>query len=271
MVTTKRGESTWAFVAGARKLAARARLPGAYAFDRAAHALRLARGAGLPTVELLPLALGSSWLVNSNVPSPVFRRWLTPPLGAAWLELVSLLEGGATDAPRIEAALSTLAIDGQGAGALSKVLALLIPDRVPLMPDAAIAFALGSIEAPPTNTPDAQTAGVTSFLPMMAWFASVVRERDDELEEIAASHETAPLDGAQVLDRLLWFDSVGYRHFRAPSGASWCPVIDAGRGAVIFVDAPLPADVAGTGPVDLARSDLPTAWVSAARAALEAG
>ena len=35
----------------------------------------------------------------------------------------------------------------------------------------------------------------------------------EAFDAIAASHEEVTLEGAQVLDRLLWFDSEGHRHF----------------------------------------------------------
>src|SRR5690349_3060617 len=95
MIHVTRPSGRWVFARPADKLTARARLPGAFAFDCAAHAIRLARLREIPAIELVPLALGSSWLVNSAVPSPVFRRWLTPPLAASWIPLLDQLAAGA--------------------------------------------------------------------------------------------------------------------------------------------------------------------------------
>jgi hypothetical protein len=64
-----------------------------------------------------------------------------------------------------------LAVDGHGAGAMSKALALLAPAAAPLMPDAAIAFALGTVPMPELKNADAQTASIDAFCPMMTWFA----------------------------------------------------------------------------------------------------
>jgi hypothetical protein len=36
---------------------------------------------------------------------------------------------------------------------------------------------------------------------------------------LAKAHAEVPLSGAQALDRLLWFDSEGHRHFSSAAGA----------------------------------------------------
>jgi hypothetical protein len=266
----------WRIGHGRDKLAARARLPGAFAFDCAAHAIRLARLRDLPPIELLPLALGSSWLVNNPVPSPVFRRWLTPPLAASWLALLELV-GGAPwstrgDAERAAtfAAASALAVDGHGAGALSKVLALLLPDRVPLMPDAAVAFATGLAQQPRPDAPDAQTAPASVLVPMLDWLDAHVAANAGALERLAEEHGGAPpLDEAQVLDRLLWFDSVGFRHFRtSKAGGGWWPVSDGERSAVVPVSV-APGIELAEGAIDLGRPDLAAGFRDAALRALD--
>jgi hypothetical protein len=85
---------------------------------------------------------------------------------------------------------------------VSKVLALLVPDVAPLMPPAARAFALGD-DAP------------ADFGAMMDWFVEAVLAWREPLEATAAAFDGATLDAAQVLDRLLWFDSEGHKLFRA--------------------------------------------------------
>ena len=46
-------------------------------------------------------------------------------------------------------------------------------------------------------------------------FASAVSQGQAELGAWARAHAEVPLSGAQVLDRMLWFDSDGHRHFAA--------------------------------------------------------
>jgi hypothetical protein len=269
------GASEWSFGDVAEKLRLRDGLPGAYAFDRAAEALARAEANGNKRASLLPLVFASSWFVNNPVPSTVFRKWLSRPLLDVWVELANVFEGGSQlwldfeDAERdmLATGIRTLAIDGHGAGAISKPLALLAPNAVPLMPDAAIAFALGAVAVP--SAPDAQTASIDVFAPMMTWFAKSVASAQAELAEIAERHALATgvrLSPAQVLDRVLWFDSVGYRHFRSKAGAWWW-VRDEGREAIIHFDAPPPPDAKPEGgPIDLGRSDLSDDWRAKARA-----
>jgi hypothetical protein len=233
-VGIERRGSTWACVGGTEKLTARAKLPGAHAFDRATHGLLLAREAGVPVTDLLSLAFVASWLVNSAIPSPVFRRWLTSPAIDVWSELVpALAEGDWSDLAEADRATlgAALAALGEGSGAISKVLASLAPDAVPLMPDAALFFAMGNVARP--EAPDAQTAPIATFVPTMDWFSHATKENEAALLALAKGVEGPPLRAAQVLDRLLWFDSVGYRHFK---GWSW--VKDGEREAVVAVAAP---------------------------------
>jgi len=53
--------------------------------------------------------------------------------------------------------VSALAIDGQGIGAISKVLALFVPEVVPLMPDRALVIETVSVEATAQAGPDRPT------------------------------------------------------------------------------------------------------------------
>jgi hypothetical protein len=192
-----------------RKLALRGGLPGARVFDLAAAALRTAKDAGLATIERLPLALPASWCVNSPADSRVFRRWTLAPQSDVWLALVDLLEepwAGPFRADDVEALLAGLAVlapEARGVEALSKALALLVPERVPLMPAPAVAFVLGA---------DAK-ADAASFIAMVDWFGGAVDAARPALEAWASSYREASLGPAQVLDRLLWFDSDGHRHF----------------------------------------------------------
>lgn len=265
----------WTLVRSAEKLRLRHGLPGAFAYDRAAAALRVVAKSGAKKSDLLPLVFASSWLVNNSVPAPVFRKWLSPPLLDVWMELAALIDGGpnawldlsAEEQQMIQAGIATLAIDGHGAGAISKPLALLAPDTVPLMPDAAIAFALGRVARP--EAPDAQTAGIETFSPMMSWFARAVLDARDALDAIAKEHASATgimLSAAQVLDRLLWFDSVGYRHFKTKA-AGWWWVSDGPREAVVHVPGTFEG-ASTTDRIDLTRDDLAPAFRDAARGQL---
>ncbi|HEY2517176.1 MAG TPA: hypothetical protein VGI39_40160, partial [Polyangiaceae bacterium] len=82
----------------------------------------------------------------------------------------------------------------------------------PLMPPAAVAFALGG---------DASGPGV--FVSMLDWFSRATLANESALVDVARSYGAVPLDAPQVLDRLLWFESDGFKSFpslappRAPS------------------------------------------------------
>jgi hypothetical protein len=199
----------WTITGGAEKLALRARLPGAYVFDRASHALRLAEAAEVPLVDRLSLAFPASWLVNAPAPSTAFRRWIDPPLRDAWVTLVEAVKGGGErwlahgDDVRAEVsrALAAIRSVGQGDEAISKVLAILAPESAPLMPPESVAFVLGD------------SPGDAPFLAMLDWFSRAVLAVENELIVLARGHRACPLDAAQVLDRLLYFDSIGHRHF----------------------------------------------------------
>ncbi len=86
---------------------------------------------------------------------------------------------------------------------MSKVFALLIPESVPLMPPPARAFVLGA----------GADASADAFVRMVDWFARTTQAHEAELTAMARAHAEVPLVGAGVLDRLLWFDSEGHRHF----------------------------------------------------------
>jgi hypothetical protein len=213
-------EREWSLEGAAEKLAWRARLPGASGYDRAAHSLRVLSANGADAMQLLPLALPTSWLVNARATSHVFQRWLAPPSRDAWALLLerlgpmaSLEDWLSMNAERadVERALKVLATGRDGATlcAVTKVLALLRPQLVPLMDDAAIAFAIGAVAMP--ETAEDPRAGIEAFAPMLDWFARAVTTAEAELISIAKTHAFAVLDAPQVLDRLLWFDSWGHR------------------------------------------------------------
>lgn len=209
MILPKADGTEWRIEKAATKLTLRAKLPGARVFDLVAESLRNVRAAGVPMLEQLPLALPASWCVNSPAPSTVLRRWALPPQRDVWLLLIDVLEEprtGPLDTESSQAVIDgirALGPEAYGVEAISKVLALLVPDAVPLMPAAARTFALG---APATGEP-------REFVDMVNWFTAAVDEGRAELASWATAHEEVSLSAAQVLDRLLWFDAEGHRHF----------------------------------------------------------
>ena len=264
----------WRLLHAENKLAARGQLPGAFGYDRSAAVLRKLRAQGTSEGELLPLALPGSWMVNARAASPVFKKWLQAPLIDRWVELLHLLEGGCerwrrrdeSDRARVLACVKELCIDGQGCASVSKVLCLLRPETCCLMDDAAIWLALEALPQP--TTADAPSAGADHFLPMLDWFASETLASERDLIALARAHALVDLDAAQVLDRLLWFESWGHRLFATKkTKALWWWVADGEREGVVPVDAEgAPMERIGQR-VELGEG-LPAAWVSTARAAL---
>ncbi len=206
MILTTPSGTEWHVRDPEKRLALRARLPGAFVYDLSADSLRKSKARGTPVVERLPLAFAASWLVNSPAPSRVLLRWSQPPQIDVWIALVGALEGPFESegewAP-VKALIGRLGDEPFLIEAVSKVLALLVPHVVPLMPEPARKFLLG----------EAAGADAAAFAAIGAWFARETRAHAAELDECASRHEEANLEGAQVLDRLLWFDSEGYRHF----------------------------------------------------------
>jgi hypothetical protein len=198
----------WHVDDAARKLSCRARLPGARVFDLAAESLRQASARGASAEERLYLALPASWLVNSPAISQVLRRWALPPDRDVWIALLDALEPGNQIVRReasIKEAIRSLGSEAYAIEAISKVAALLVPDVVPLMPSPARAFVLG----------EAAGADEEAFFAMASWLVREARANGPELEALAEGHKEVRLSGAQVLDRLVWFDSEGYRHFQS--------------------------------------------------------
>jgi hypothetical protein len=204
--------TTWHLRAEGKKLSCRAQLPGARVYDLVGRGLRTAQSRGVGAVDRLMFALPASWLVNSPAVSKVLRRWALPPHDETCLALLEVLEGGpdawaedAGTAESVRLALASLGDEPYVVEAVSKVMALLVPDAVPLMPAPARAFVLGEADK---DHPDA-------FMRIVEWFARTVIEQRAALEAIARDHTEVQLTAGGVLDRLLWFDSEGHRHFPA--------------------------------------------------------
>jgi hypothetical protein len=208
--------TTWHVQGAARKLAHRAQLPGARVFDLAAQSLRVARARGVDPVDRFTLALPASWMVNNPATSQVLRRWALPPHRETCLALIEVLEGGPDEwsadpeTPRaLRLAIASLGSEPYVIEALSKVLALLVPEAVPLMPLPARTFVLGDAAKDPADAPD-------TFARIVDWFARTSLDHRAALDSVAREHAVqvgVELTGAGVLDRLLWFDSEGHKHF----------------------------------------------------------
>ncbi len=199
-----------------RKLTLRAGLPGARVFDLSADSLRVAKAKGLSDEARLPLALPGSWLVNSPAISTVMRRWALSPHKERMLDLLGLFDPpqlGPLE-PEVAEALGglvgALGTEPTLIEAASKVLALLLPHAIPLMPPLAVGFVLGPGVA----------MDPAAFVAMVSWFGEAVADHYDGLSACAAAHTEVPLDAAQVLDRLLWFDSDGFKHFAPKTTAA---------------------------------------------------
>lgn len=212
MLISKADGTKWRIEDASKKLKLRATLPGARVFDLAADALRKVKAAGVPVPDRLAVALPASWCVNSPAPSTVLRRWALTPQREVWQALIEVLEedrSGPLDSESSEAIVTgvrAVAPEAYGVEAMSKVLALLVPDAVPLMPAPARTFVLG----------EGAAEDARAFVEMVDWFAAAVKEGGAELASWAEAHEEVALTAPQALDRLLWFDSEGHRHF--PSG-----------------------------------------------------
>jgi len=197
----------------------RAALPGASTYDRAANTLRVLQASGAEAFHLLPLALPASWMVNSKATSRAMQRWLSPSRADAWHAVLDAIGPALSpedwltlpEAQReiCAHAVETLATgnDGESLAAVTKVLALLRPQLVPLMDDAALWFALELVPKP--DTADRPSALPGAFLPMLDWFAEQVVACERPLMDLAARHVLAVLDASQTLDRLLWMESWG--------------------------------------------------------------
>ncbi len=251
-----RAAGPWHLGMARSKLQIRGRLPGAFGFDLAADTYRAARRA-LPAADLVRLALPGSWMVNNKTISVVFQQWLQPGARDTWARVVDLLGGDsqtwlartASERSELQQRLTLLAdiekaarglpdqpVPGAACG-LSKVLALLCPDTVPLMDDAALWFALDVVPRP--DSADTPSATIAEFIPMLDWFARAVQSCAPQLQELAADYTLAPMSPAQILDRLLWFETWGFRVCRTPT--PWWWVVDGEREAIVPAPGPGPA------------------------------
>lgn len=240
VLSTVHGE--WNVIMPAMKLSLRARLPGASAFDEAARGLQSARKAGVAVETLLASAFASSWLVNSAVPSPVFQKWLA--LRNKWVELIALIEGGDSWMSRpkdvrasIEALLAEIAAAGATLGGITKVLSTLCLRAVPLMPDAALAHVLRALPTP--KEPDAQTAPVTHFCAMMDRLHASTENAEPDALAALVKRAAPTLRPQDVFDRLVWFESVGFRHFKNDHGG-WYWIRSESKEGVVFVNGAAP-------------------------------
>jgi len=244
VVVTRRigGEATsWKIEDADGKLRWRAALPGASVFDRAAQALRERAAQGADPLDLLPLALPATWMVNAKATSRAMQHWLSPEVEPAWAALLetlafdlapeawlALAPGSKELAGRAVEALAT-GVEGATLCAVTKVLALLRPQLVPLMDDAALWFALELVAEP--KTADAPSAPPSAFVPMMDWFAGEVVANEAALIALAAEHDRAVLDATQTLDRLLWMESWGQRLSQGARGTARAQPPSGGGGA----------------------------------------
>jgi hypothetical protein len=200
----------WHVREAGKKLAYRAQLPGARVFDLVGQSLRSAKARGVGAGDRLTLALPASWLVNSPAISKVLRRWALDPHREACLALIDVFERGPVEwsadpgtGEGIRLCVASLGEEPYVTEALSKVLALVVPDAVPLMPAPARAFVLG----------EAAKDDGDAFGRIVDWFARAAMTHATDLAQIAREHREVELTAAGVLDRLLWFDSEGHMHF----------------------------------------------------------
>ena len=281
IVLLRPGSRRFVVADGEAKLRFRASLPGAFGYDQAAHVLRALQADGVPADVLLPLAMPTSWMVNARASSRAFQRWLTLPALDVFQELLRALPENASPSSWLETGdserdhvteLVTALVGNEGATltALTKVLALLRPQLVPLMDDAAIWFALDAVPRP--TTADAPSGKPSLFVPMLDWFSRSVTDNEDALVSLAAKHDRAVLDAPQTLDRLLWIESWGHRHSHDGNDAKrsrWWWVRDGMRESIVPLEGPHPSRGPGE-PIDLQDATLDGAWIARAREALEA-
>ncbi|HEY5147783.1 MAG TPA: hypothetical protein VII82_13505, partial [Polyangiaceae bacterium] len=177
--------TTWHVQEAGKKLGYRAQLPGARVFDLVAQSLRVAKARGVEAADRFTLALPASWMVNSPAISKVIRRWALPPHRDTCLALIEVLEGGPDEwsadpetAQALRLGIASLGTEPYVTEALSKVLALVVTDAVPLMPAPARAFVLG----------DAANDGPDAFGRIAEWFARAALTHRAELEAVAREH-----------------------------------------------------------------------------------
>src|SRR3954468_22115529 len=91
MLMLERHGVRWQSLSEVEKLGLRGALPGAFSYDHVVRGITQARKAGVATSELLANAFAATWLAEGGTPSPIFRKWLTPPLVEVWAEIAEAL------------------------------------------------------------------------------------------------------------------------------------------------------------------------------------
>lgn len=212
-------DRTWVVTEALRKLVSRAELPGAYCYDRLAEKVHSLSQSGITAYNLLPLCLPGSWLVNGKAPSPVFKTWLSEEMRPHWEVLFELLSGSPTavlqrspaEKARLQAAFDALGDGRCHLSAVSKVLALLFPEVVPLLEDGAVWLLTRGVERPEVE--DNGMAPPAQFVPCVEAFCRAMQQVAPSCEALSHHYGVTQLTSGQVLDRLLWFDAWGHRHF----------------------------------------------------------
>jgi hypothetical protein len=194
----------------------RGQLPGAFGFDHAAFVVSEQVRAGTHPLDLLPLVFPTSWMVNSRASSQTFQMWMVPDALEKWETIIDPLHApgaswatlGADVQNNIANAVAALAsVRGGSLSAVTKVLALLLCDAIPIMADAEVAMITGAMAAPTEG--DTTTADVSLFANVMHWYSQHVPILAKDLQALAAQHPLAPLTALQTLDRLIWYASWG--------------------------------------------------------------
>lgn len=192
-------EVTWDLGDVEEKLKVRGALPGASIWDDVQRTLS---SSALEVSAQLSCALPSSWMVNNLVTSPALSAWNKGDGRKVW---EALLTAGDDDRrTELVTALCNVQSPALPLAAVSKVWALLEPARVPLLDDAAIAFLTEAIDDPAS---DASSAGPEHLRASLSAFSAAVEGVDLDPRAFDLAHK------AQVVDRLLWFDSYGHRLF----------------------------------------------------------
>jgi hypothetical protein len=268
----------WSLVDPTHKLLRRGALPGAFGYDLAADGFGALLANGADPLTLLPAAMPTSWMVNNKPISRVFQKWLIPPLCGDWEALVGVLSGldpagwlefSSDTRAQIEAHVRALCIDGHGIAAVSKVLTLLCPRLMFLMDDAALWFLSATTTERP-STAETPQAGAEHFCVALDLFCCSVLENNAALQQIADKYPLSGLHPSQVFDRLIWFESWGWRLFRDHKVGAWWWVRDGKRQAIVCLRNAPPQNLPTphTDPIDLPMLDAHP-WRTEAQQALD--
>ncbi len=214
---------THAIAAPIAALRLRGELPGASGYDRAAHLFRKLQFEGATALDLLPAVFPNAWMVNARATSHTFAAWSA--MSETWDTLLtalpfdgSLFDFASLDHDAIEKTMWALCTaPGATLTSLTKVLALLRPQLVPIAHDKVVAVVTGRVAMPTSS--DTETCTLADFKALFSWFAKNACEKENELIALARNHELATLDAPQVLDRLLWSGFCDPRHAHAVMSA----------------------------------------------------